>query len=124
MSRYAALATNLISIIGQGVILMLCMSLFSTIQAVVYQSEKLIERMGTSDYRVIVVIDRRGANVFSQDLELYKAFFKVGEREGVLRCGLYSSSLSCTDTHPMFFFVAFCVSASFVHDRRLQNSIQ
>ena len=50
---------------------------YAHLQAVVYQSEKLIERMGTSDYRIIVIIDRRGANVFSQDLELYKAFFKV-----------------------------------------------
>lgn len=33
--------------------------------------------MGSSDYRVVLLIDRRGANVFNQDLELYKAFFKV-----------------------------------------------
>jgi hypothetical protein len=44
---------------------------------VVYQSEELKERMGTSDYRVVLLIDRRGANIFNQDIELYKAFFKV-----------------------------------------------
>lgn len=47
------------------------------LQAVVHQSEQLKERMGTSDYRVVLLIDRRGANVFNQDIELYKAFFKV-----------------------------------------------
>jgi len=46
-------------------------------QAVVYQSEELKERMGSSDYRVVLLIDRRGANIFNQDIELYKAFFKV-----------------------------------------------
>lgn len=43
----------------------------------VYQSERLKERMGTSEYRVLLLIDRRGANIFNQDIELYKAFFKV-----------------------------------------------
>lgn len=48
------------------------------VKAIVYQSEKLLERMGgNSNYRVTLVIDRRGANLFNQDLELYKAFFKI-----------------------------------------------
>lgn len=43
------------------------------VQAVVYQSEALVQTMGcTSDYRVTLVIDRRGAYLFNQDLELYK----------------------------------------------------
>lgn len=40
--------------------------------------------MGTSDYRVVLLIDRRGANVFNQDIELYKAFFKVSRMVHVL----------------------------------------
>jgi len=47
------------------------------VRAVVYVSEALVKRMGGSDYRVTLVIDRRGANLFNQDLELYKAFFKT-----------------------------------------------
>lgn len=42
--------------------------------------------MGTSDYRVVLLIDRRGANVFNQDIELYKAFFKVSDALHVCAC--------------------------------------
>lgn len=47
------------------------------VHAVVYQSEALVKRMGGSNYRITLVIDRHGANLFNQDVELYKAFFKT-----------------------------------------------
>lgn len=47
------------------------------VQAVVYASESLVARLGGSNYRITLVIDRRGASLFNQDLELYKAFFNI-----------------------------------------------
>jgi hypothetical protein len=53
------------------------------VKAVVYESEMQAERMGTSDYRVTVLIDRRHIGLGNQDLELFKRFFQVKRRQGV-----------------------------------------
>lgn len=35
-------------------------------------------RMGSSDYHITIVIDRRDMGLAAGDLDMFKAFFKVG----------------------------------------------